>query len=304
MENNRYILQWKDYVSKAEEALRNNYFEEYDEMMKKADEYYKLYHEDSKLTYECTNFGMANYIFEDALPTLFKTNKNVIKEFIDTIKNDKNLLYQFKFHNALKNINEGVDKRVYINEALHLLKKNVNIKTLNESNNKIFKLIKENNIRPSQVINENILEYFASCDFLFKNNSKLNNLNNINENLNNVINYCTNKKNVIEPSCNFSNMMESFEAKYKNILTEEEQSLVKEIIAAKSAQANENKVKLFNKFKTECIETINTLLENANTDEKDGLEAIQEQLNNMMFCENTLVQDIAKLLEIRDILKS
>ena len=304
MENNRYILQWKDYVSKAEEALRNNYFEEYDEMMKKADEYYKLYREDSKLTYECTNFGMANYIFEDALPTLFKTNKNVIKEFIDTIKNDKNLLYQFKFHNALKNINEGVDKRVYINEALQLLKKNVNIKTLNESNDKIFKLIKENNIRPSQVINENILEYFASCDFLFKNDSKLNNLNNINENLNNVINYCTNKKNVVESSFNFSNMMESFEAKYKNILTEEEQSLVKEIIAAKSAQANENKVKLFNKFKTECIETINTLLENANTDEKDGLETIQEQLNNMMFCENTLVQDIAKLLEIRDILKS
>lgn len=303
MENNRYILQWKDYIAKAEEAMENGHFDEYDDMMKKADEYYKLYKEDSKLTYECTNFGMANYIFENALPTLFKTNKNIIKEFIETIKNDNNLLVQFKFHNALKNINEGVDKRIYINEALQLLKNNINIKTLNESNKKIFNIIKEHNIRPTSVINEGMLKYFESCDYLFKNNPKLSNLNEINENLNAVIDFCnykTNKTSYVD----ITNMMESFETKYKNILTEEEQSLVKEIMAAKSSQANENKAKLFNKFKNECIETISSLLETANNDDKEGLQAIQEQLNNMMFCENTLVQDIAKLLEIRDILKS
>ena len=75
MENNRYILQWKDYFLKAAEALENKNFDEYEDLMKKADEMYKLYREDSKLTYECTNFGMANYIFEDSLPILFKTNK-------------------------------------------------------------------------------------------------------------------------------------------------------------------------------------------------------------------------------------
>ena len=59
------------------------------------------------------------------------------------VKKDNNLLVQFKFYNALKNINEGVDKRVYVSEALQILKKNINVKTLNESNNKLFNIIKE-----------------------------------------------------------------------------------------------------------------------------------------------------------------
>lgn len=303
MENNRYILQWKDYISKASEALENKHFDEYEDMMSKAEEYYKLYREDSKLTYECTNFGMANYIFENALPSLFKTNKNIIKEFIETIKNDNNLLVQFKFYNALKNINEGVDKRLYINEALQILKKNINVKTLNESNNKLFTIIKENKIRPTSVINESDLKYFNSCDYLFKHNPKLSNLNFINENLNTVIEYCD-YKNINNSTSDFASMMESFEEKYKNILTEEEKSFVKEIIDTKSENATGKKETLFNKIKSECIETLNTLLESSDNDEKDGLNTIKGQINNMMFCENTLVKDIAKLLEIRDILKN
>lgn len=303
MENNRYILQWKDYISKASEALENKHFDEYEDMMSKAEEYYKLYREDSKLTYECTNFGMANYIFENALPSLFKFNKNIIKEFIETIKNDNNLLVQFKFYNALKNINEGVDKRLYINEALQILKKNINVKTLNESNNKLFTIIKENKIRPTSVINESDLKYFNSCDYLFKHNPKLSNLNFINENLNTVIEYCD-YKNINNSTSDFASMMESFEEKYKNILTEEEKSFVKEIIDTKSENATSKKETLFNKIKSECIETLNTLLESSDNDEKDGLNTIKGQINNMMFCENTLVKDIAKLLEIRDILKN
>jgi hypothetical protein len=303
MENNRYILQWKDYISKASEALENKHFDEYEDMMSKAEEYYKLYREDSKLTYECTNFGMANYIFENALPSLFKTNKNIIKEFIETIKNDNNLLVQFKFYNALKNINEGVDKRLYINEALQILKKSINVKTLNESNNKLFTIIKENKIRPTSVINESDLKYFNSCDYLFKHNPKLSNLNFINENLNTVIEYCD-YKNINNSTSDFASMMESFEEKYKNILTEEEKSFVKEIIDTKSENAIDKKETLFNKIKSECIETLNTLLESSDNDEKDGLNTIKGQINNMMFCENTLVKDIAKLLEIRDILKN
>ena len=303
MENNRYILQWKDYISKASEALENGHFDEYDDMMSKAEEYYKLYKEDCKLTYECTNFGMANYIFEDALPLLFKSNKNVIKEFIETIKKDNNLLVQFKFYNALKNINEGVDKRVYVSEALQILKKNIDVKTLNKSNNKLFNIIKENNIRPSSVINESDLSYFDSCDYLFKNNPKLNNLNSINESLNTVIEYCNYKNSDKSPS-DFSNMMESFESKYKNILTEEEKSFIKEIIDTKSTNAVEKKEALFTNLKNECVDIINTLLETSDSDDKDGLTVIIEQLNDMKFCENTLVKDVAKLLELKDIFKS
>jgi hypothetical protein len=303
MENNRYILQWKDYISKASEALENGHFDEYEDMMSKAEEYYKLYREDSKLTYECTNFGMANFIFEDALPVLFKTNKSLIKEFIETIKNDKNLWAQFKFYNALKNIQETTVKELYVNGALSLLKKAINIKTLNESNKKVCDLIAKNNIKPNEAINEDTLRYFESCDYLFKHNPTFSNLNLMNENLNTVVNYCNHKNDKCQ-EIDLFDVMESFENKYRNILTEEEKNIVKEIISSKTDGMCNKKEELFNKFKNECINAIISLIESADDTEKEGLNIIKEQLDVMVFCENTLVKDIAKLLEIKDILNS
>ena len=61
---------------------------------------------------------------------------------------------------------------------------------------------------------------------------------------------------------------------------------------------------LYNKFKNECVNTINKLLEKASNDEKEGLLGIKEQLLNQQYCEETIVTDIAKLLEIRDVLLS
>ena len=57
---------------------------------------------------------------------------------------------------------------------------------------------------------------------------------------------------------------------------------------------------LFNKFKNECLEKINAMLkEDA---ENSGLIDLSKQINEMTFDKNNIVKDIAKLLEIRDIL--
>ena len=304
MGNNRHILQWKDYIEKALESLSNNNFDEYEDFMKKADDMYRLYREDSKLTYECVNFGMANYIFEDALPYLFKTNKKIVKEFINTIKSDSNLLNQFKFQQALRNVNENIDAHAYVSSALELVKNDINVKTLKESNKKLFNLIKENNIRPTKQIDESILSYFESCDYLLNNKCKLSNLSKINENINNVVNYVKTQTTINESKENLFNIIEEFEKKYNNVLTEEEKSFVKEIIDDKSTNVLEKKEQLFNKFKNECITIINTLLESSDNDDSEGLNEIKYQIENKVFCESTLVTDIAKLLEIRDILNS
>ena len=66
-----------------------------------------------------------------------------------------------------------------------------------------------------------------------------------------------------------------------NVLTEEEKSFVKDIIDTKSDNATEKKETLFNKIKSECIETLNTLLESSDNDEKDGLKTIKGQINNI-----------------------
>ena len=67
---------------------------------------------------------------------------------------------------------------------------------------------------------------------------------------------------------------------------------------------NEKKEKLFNRFKNECLNTINKLISESEGEEKEGLLAIKEQIVDKEYCAETLVKDMAKLLEIRDILMS
>jgi hypothetical protein len=59
---------------------------------------------------------------------------------------------------------------------------------------------------------------------------------------------------------------------------------------------------MFNKLKTECLTLIDKLMVESSEDEKSGLDTIKNQIVDKNFCNETLVQDIAKLLEIRDIL--
>ena len=88
------------------------------------------------------------------------------------------------------------------------------------------------------------------------------------------------------------------------MLNEEERDFVKEITDFKKNGNDEKKMKLFNKFKNECIVTIDKLISESNDDEKDGLIAIKNQITSKEYCSETLVKDMAKLLEIRDVLVS
>lgn len=305
MDNNRHICQWEDYMNKAKESLENKNFEEYKDLLKKACDTVDLYKNDCELTYECVNFGMSNYIFEDALPKLFKTNKNAVKEFITTIKEDNNLKKQFQFYKALESYNSNMDCRDYINESLKLVIGSIDKKSISESNEKLNRIIKKYNIKPSTVISEDKLKFFNNCDFLFKNEKKLTNLANITENIDGVVNYVTNNVHSInETKTNTFDLIENFDSKYSSLLNEEEKDFVKEIISCKSKNNVEKKEKLFNGLKNECLNIIDKLIGESNDDDKVGLEAIKEQIDSKMFCEDTLVSDIANLLEIRDVLKS
>jgi hypothetical protein len=42
--------------------------------------------------------------------------------------------------------------------------------------------------------------------------------------------------------------------------------------------------------------------ESSNKDEIEGLNSIKEQIESKIYCKETIVQDVAKLLEIKDIL--
>jgi hypothetical protein len=303
---NKYILQWRDSMLNAAKALEDKNFEEYENLLSQADQAYELYKQDSALTYECTNFGMSNHIIENALPFLFKKNPKILKEVMKVIKEDKNLNTQFKFFNALSKCSKNIDIVSFIKESLELVKADLNLKTLNESNKKLADLIIKYEIKPSQVLSENELKFYESCDFLFKNKRKLSNLNIINENLNFVSNYASSYiiKEVNDNVNDVFALIEKYEKQYKNVLSEEEKKFVQTLMDCKSSHAIERKEKLFKTLKEDCLTIIAQLQENASEEDLEGLKAIEEQINSQVFCETTLTNDVARLLEIRDVLKS
>ena len=306
MENNevnKYLLQWKEYFLKAGEAVSNNDFALHDEMLKKACEYLELYKEDTKLDSDDSNFGMYNQVFEDALPSLFKNNKSVVKEFISTIKEDKNLLNQFKFIKSLNNYSNELDAISYINESLSLFHENVNIKMIDESNKKLQDILLKYNIKPIETISEDKKEFYRICDYLFKNKKKLTNLNEVNLKIKDLSKSISNNVKINENKKDSLILIDEFEKKYGTLLNEDEKDFVKEIMSSKESSNNKKKEKLFNNIKNECLSLIDGLIKESNDDEIDGLKAIKEQITNKSFCNESLVGDIAKLLEIRDILK-
>jgi hypothetical protein len=121
------------------------------------------------------------------------------------------------------------------------------------------------------------------------------------ESTNNICKYMNKHKgDVINESVDPSKLVKNFESKLKDTLTESEMSFVQQITDFRSPIAEKRKEKLFNKFKNECIEKINQMLkEDA---ENTELKQLKSQLEEQKFNKESIVKDIAKLLEIRDIL--
>lgn len=303
-ETNKYILEWRDYVLNASEAMKDGDDEQYAICMEKANEAYEKYKEDSKLAYECKNFGLANHVFESALPQLFKKNQKVVKEVMKLIKEDKNLLSQFMFYKSLDSYNKNLDSKEYLSEALQLASKNIDFKTVKASNRKLGNIIKENKIKAVEAISEDKLKLYEECDYLLTHKKGLLNLSTYNDNVNKVSDYVVNNINESSDKGNKANTLENFNKKYSNILTKEEKSFVRQIVESKQSGNVAKQESLFNHLKNECIKTIDKLMETATESDKEGLQSIREQLENQKFLEETLVKDIAKFIEIKDVLNS
>lgn len=305
MKHNNYIKKIGNYTIKMNEALQNKDFESY-AILKSLQESiitdYKK-EEDLKKERNTNNFGILNHIFEDALPKLFKTNKKAVKTFISTIKEDKNLLSQFQFYNAIRQYDGKEDSDVFLNEILSLTKNNINCDTVVKSNEKLKNILIENNVISSDFINDETASLYENCNYILTKKKTVNNISRINECKSKVSEYMDSHINILnEEKLNVLNMIKEYRVNLKANLTEEEQSLVKQITDFRTPLAEDNRKKLFNKFKNECLEYINEMLKESNDEDKAALNGLKEQLTKQEYCAETIVKDIAKLLEIRDVL--
>ena len=295
-EKQKYIKIWEAAVAKAREAMEQGGIEAAEKYVQEMDDAFERYKEacnfeDSMID---SNFATINATLESVLPKLMAKNKKALRECVKLIKEDKNLLAQFKFCNALRKFNCDTDAKDYINESLKLVSKDINYKTLKESNRKFAKLLIKHNIKPSN-INENEMKFAKSCDYLLTHKKSLNNLTNFTNNLKSASDYLVENKKLNENKVDILSMAEQVEKKL-NSLNESERALVADIMMANSSGAETRRMNLFNKIKNECIEKINKMISENEGDEKERLFMLKE------YDKSNIVGDIAKLLEIGAVL--
>ena len=298
-----YFNKWQEAVKKASEAMKSGDISLADQFIQEMEDAYERYKEASDFEDRTkdASFATLNMALENAMPTLFIKNKKAVKDCIKLIKEDKNLLTQFKFCNALKNFNCNTDAMAYVNESLELVSKDIDLKTLKESNSKLANLMIKYNIRPIGELKESDVEFANSCNYLLEHKKKLSNLTEFTNNAKVVSDYILENKKENSKKLNVLSMAEQVEKKL-NSLNEAEQALVNDIMNVKTSVAESRRQTLFNKIKNECVDKINKMIEENSGDEKERLLNLKETILLKEYDKNSIVEDIAKLLEIGAIL--
>ena len=308
MKNNKHQEEFSNYIKIMNEALQKNDYKAYEYVKEMLDEAVDESKHEKELMNEMntTNFGVLNHIFESELPTLIKTNKKAVRNVIKTIKEDKNLQSQFSFYNVIKeqynsNHAEMISPEIALEKLVKIVCEEIDPKTIKKSNKKLRDVMIENNIIPSDFIDEESKKLYENGNVILTTKRTSNNMLPLAESYDTVCKWMTaHKDDKVKNTKDVDTLVREFEEKLKTNLNESEMSFVQEITDFRSPIAEKRKEKLFNKFKNECISKINDMLkEDAENTELKGLS---DQINEMTFDKNNIVKDIAKLLEIRDIL--
>ena len=308
MKNNKYQEEFSNYLNIMSEALQKDDYKAYEYVKEMLDEAISDSKHEMELMEEMntTNFGILNHIFENELPTLIKSNKKAVRNVIKTIKEDKNLISQFNFYNVIKeqyNANHAdmISSKDALENLAKIVSEDIDLNTVKASNKKLRKVMIESGVKPSEFVDEESRKLYENGDIILTRKRNTNNMISLVESYNAVSNWMdAHKSDKVKDGKNPDEMIREFEKKLKDNLNESEISFVQQITDFRTPIAEQRKEKLFNKFKNECINKINEMLkEDAENVELKGLS---DQINEMSFNKETIVKDIAKLLEIRDIL--
>lgn len=304
MDTKKYNKEFSHYANVIAEALSKGDLSTYraaDALLKESVSAYEM---EKKLEAQLNtrNFGVLNHIFEQELPRLFKTNKKAVREVVKLIKEDKNLLNQFNFYKALKEYNSSsVDSETYLKRLVEEFDNKINHENLccAISNEKLRDTLIENNVVPSEFIDEKDMSLYEDVETLTCTKVLLSNTLSILEAEKRVANMLNESKKV-EDSKPKVDAIREFEENMRDTLTESEIDLVKTITSAREPIAEAKREKLFNSYRDECIKKVDEMI--ASEPYNDELKGLKQQIESKTYNKETIVEDMAKLLAIRDVL--
>ena len=286
----KYLQLWHKAVKNAAEALKSGNMKEADKFHNQMEDAYEKYAEAARNSDEILNskFAALNMAYESVLPYLLSKNKKVVNEGISLMKNDKNLIAQYNFHNAMKNYNCDGNAIDYVNEAWDMTRENIDRSTVDESNRKFAKFLAKNGIKPIQ-IDEERYRYNHACDYLMSNPRKLGNLAETTNAVKTIGEYIEKHK---KPNRNNNAVNEAINNR----------ELVNTIIDSKKNVDETKKKSLFNRIKNECLKKIDKVISESDAKDKERLLSIRETIMMKEFSNESVVADVAKLLEIGSVL--
>lgn len=290
-------------LSKASQALSENDFGKMEESMDVIAESYGKYMEikGKEDALRKADFATLQCVLESALPRLFAKKDKALRDITKLIREDKNLMGQFKFLDAMKKYDNSSDANNYVCESIELACRDIDTKSVAKSNARLADALIENEIIDAADIDEDERLFNENCNYVLSTKKSLRNLNETSSRISRIGDYIKAHPMVNKGSVDVASMAESIEKKAKS-LNEDEKRLIKTITEGYSEESNYRKEKLFNEIKASCLDKIHEMIRTNEGYEKERLVTLKETIESKPFNADTIVEDIAKLLEIGAVL--
>jgi len=245
------------------------------------------------------NFGKIKNVFNTMLSESMGSKnadkRDAFKNYLKMIKENEILKTQFNIYTSIESLME--DNQFKASEKI---KRNIDLlksydrQDILEANTTLFKLANGRTVKESYV-NDKLHENITNMIF-----SK--NINKFVDSLNETIEYV--KSNVyrqVNEGVGISNkifaplVVDRFNEKYSD-LTESQIDTLKVII-----ENNETyNIALFSKTVKECLVLVNDKLKDANTDLKESLLSVKDNLLNRKYIKESFDKDIFKILDLKE----
>ena len=253
------------------------------------------------------NFGKIkesyNKIYLESFSTKDSKKKKVFEYYISKLKESKILREEFDCYNAIQKaaFTNELDSQIFIEGNLDVIRSMSRV-DLNDIHNDLINNLKENGYSLVELENEvlSLFEDVLNTEKTSKNLTKITeSITKLRKTLVKEGSLETNEEETIAlPTNVLSNLMvNKFNSKYSEL-----DETTKKIIKVSLNGSEEERSELFNSTLKECVELVNNKLKESVNDLelKDKLLQTKERLLEMSFISETYIEDLTKLVELKN----
>lgn len=258
--------------------------------------------------------GKIRNLYENISDTMLESDNGVkvMRKYVKTIKENKDLKKVFSFYNFIDNLDVDSDSRwAYITEGLKYLdgidKRNYK-KGVKELGNIVSEGVKISNISRN-IIEEcinNTNNVYESVDFLVLEKPTLKNISEQVNAKNNILSFLDNKTIVVRESCESNKTNKELINEINEEMSEINESWMKELIediTLNNLSNNGDKV-LFENYKNDCLMIIENIINNNDEiEDKSKMFSLKEKLGVKEYNVDSFNNDIINLAELKSTLK-